>query len=147
MANSKDRVLGQNVTLSLTNSTGGVIAVAEIDSASVTDKTKMNEHQPLGSSSPRPQLAPGGYEVQCKVGKVDDSLSTVINARDQILRDGTDTAPIQANLTIVTTFYDGTVETAVYTDGVIYNYKYDATKADSEVTEEFTFVCAYRVLQ
>lgn len=153
MARSQDRILGQSVTLSLILSSGSAVQIGEIDSASVTDKTKMLEHQPLGATSPLPQLVPGGWEVQCKGGKVDKNLSMLLSNNTGKVAGGSRDAHLlqgqkgpQFNLTITTTFYDGTTEVATYVAGCIYNYKYDATKADAEVTEDFTFSCAYRTV-
>lgn len=150
---SKDRILGQSVTLSVTvtqgPSAGTHIQVGDIDSVDVTDNAKMLQHQPLGTSSPIPQLAPAGYTLACKGGKVDWQLSNLIAARDVALKATTvANASLNPQFTvhITTIYFDGTTEVESYTHGVIYGYKKSVSKSDAEVTEDFTFECAVRTV-
>ena len=138
---SKDRILGSAVSLQIYTSTG-TQDFAELDGFTATDKTEKKEFRPLGQVAPHGQLIYGGYDLAFKGAKVNDDWDTIQESNDTALLDG-DSAP-RYRIVETTTHYDGTTETWIYPDVLLYNFKSDKAAANDVIKQDFTGFAATR---
>jgi hypothetical protein len=139
---SADRILGSMTQLQVYSS-NGPITFAELDGFTVSDKTEQKKFQPLGQVAPHGQLIYAGYELSFKGAKIDDSWDNLQSSNDTALLAG-QSAP-RYRIVDTTTWFDGTVETWIYDQVLLYNFKSDKAAAGEEIKQDFTGFAATRI--
>jgi hypothetical protein len=139
---AKDRILGSSALIELYNADGTVLTT-EVDSFSATQKHTLKQWHPLGEIGEREQVIYKGWEMDFKTGKIDAQIANFFNALDQALQAGQASPRVRVTQTIK--HFDGSVETWIFPDAVIYGYKQDAANSEDEIKEEFKGSCTNRV--
>ncbi|EPZ47633.1 hypothetical protein [Alicyclobacillus acidoterrestris] len=134
---AKDRVLGSSATIALYNtSTGGYVTFAECDSFTATRKSSQKQYQPLGQVGQRTQDIYEGWTLSFGGAIVDHSYDDIVYQIDQSALSGA--ANMRFRVTETIEYYDGSIETWVYPDTVLYGFEKDISAANSEITWKFT---------
>ena len=130
----KDRILGQQIKIKI-HTTNGPVPWAACDSFDAQSQTKSTNFQPLGNVAPRPQLIYGGYKLTFKGGQIDETVDQMFLNVDQNLLQGKSAPRYTVDETI--NLFDGTVQTWVYPDAVLFAFKRAEDKADGAITYDF----------
>jgi|SRR5579875_638005 len=138
---AKDRILGSSAKIELYTSSG--VISAEVDSFTATQKHEIKTWHPLGEVGERQQVIYKGWDMDFKMGKTDAQIANFFNAMDQALLAGKTSPRVRVTQTIL--HFDGTKETWVYPDTVLYNYKSDASNSEDEIKEDFKGACTKRI--
>ena len=132
---SQDRILGSMVKLQVYGPNGPV-NLAELDSFSADDQSELKKFRPLGQVKPHGQVIYGGYNLSFKGAKIDDSWDAVQLGNDEALLNG-QAAP-RYRIVDTTTWFNGTAETWVYDNVILYGFKVDKANAGDEIKQDFT---------
>jgi hypothetical protein len=138
---AKDRILGSSAKLELYLPNG--VLVTEVDSFTATQKHEIKTWHPLGEIGERQQVIYKGWDLDFKTGKIDGSISAFFDAIDQALLAGKPAPRVRVTNTI--THFDGTVETWIYPDTILYNYAADESNSEDEIKENFKGACTKRI--
>lgn len=139
---AKDRVLGSSAKIELYQANGSVIST-EVDSFTATQKHEIKTWHPLGEVGERQQVIYKGWDMDFKTGKIDSQMAALFNAMDQALLAGQPAPRVRVTQTI--THFDGTVETWIFPDAILYNYAQDSSNAEDEIKENFKGGCTTRI--
>lgn len=119
------------------------IDFAELDSFTVTDKTELKQFRPLGQVEPHGQLIYGGYDLAFKGAKINGDWDTIQSNNDLQLRSGS--AAPRYRIVDTTTWFDGTVETWIYDNVLLYNFKSDMATSNAEIKQDMTGFAPTRI--
>lgn len=139
---AKDRILGSSAVIELYNADGSVLAT-EVDSFSATQKHELKMWHPLGQIGERQQVIYKGWDMDFKTGKIDGQIANFFNALDQALQAGQASPRVRVTQTIK--HFDGSIETWIFPDAVLYNYQQDASNSEDEIKENFKGACSTRI--
>lgn len=138
---SQDRILGSATQLQIYGPNGPV-NLAELDSFNADDQSELKKQRPLGQVKPHGQLVYGGWNLSFKGAKVNDDWDQIQYANDQALLAGR--AAPRYRIVDSTTWYSGNVETWIYDDVLIHNFKADKANSGDEIKQDFTGFAAER---
>lgn len=132
---SQDRILGSSATIEIYSSSGP-ISFGEIDSFNSEPEHELKKFHPLGQVEEHGQIIYKGYKLSFKGGKINGDLDAIQEAIDTALLAG-QSAP-RYRITELTILFDGTVETWVYDNALIYNLKVDKSNAADEIKQDLS---------
>ncbi|NRD80284.1 hypothetical protein HPT25_23460 [Bacillus sp. BRMEA1] len=138
---AKDRILGSSAKLELYTDTG--VIATEVDSCTATQKHEIKTWHPLGEIGERQQVIYKGWDLDFKTGKIDDQIANFFDTIDQALLAGKPAPRVRVTETI--THFDGSIETWIYPDTVLYNYAQDLSNSEDEIKENFKGACSKRI--
>lgn len=116
---------------------------AEVDSFTATPQHDKKKFHPLGEIGERTQLVYKGYDLDFKVGKIDDQIALLFYNIDIALLSGLPAPRVRVTQTIK--HFDGSNEIWFYPDVVLADYKSDASNAEDEIKEDFKGYCTTKV--
>lgn len=132
---SQDRILGSSAVIDIITPTGP-IQWAEVDTFDAEGQTKPQKFQPLGKTAPRNQLIYDGYKLTFKGGMIDNTVDQAFYNIDSNLLAGNPSVRVRVTETVH--LLDGTEDTWIYPDTVLYGFKKSYSKADADVTYDFS---------
>ncbi len=132
---SQDRILGSATQLQIYGPNGPV-NLAELDSFNADDQSELKKQRPLGRLEPHGQVVYGGWSLSFKGAKVNDDWDQIQYANDQALLAGR--AAPRYRIVDSTTWYSGNVESWIYDDVLLYNFKVDKANSGEEIKLNFT---------
>ena len=129
------RVLGRDTTLKVTAG-GQSVSVGEIDKFNAKKVDELKKSQPLGAKLPTGNVVHAGWELSIDGGKINWALAQMVHAQDAQITLGGRSPLFEIEQRIE--YYDGSVETFVYTEVSLYGYEIDMGSAMDEMTEKIS---------
>ena len=134
----KARVYGKNTKITFLG-----FDVGEIDKFSAKKTDSVTLSRPIGTALQSPNLVNGGWDLTIDGGKINSNFSNLINIQEVINLIGGYTPHFDIIHTVK--FYDGSTETCVYKDSVIFGFDFTVDGAMNEIKESSKGFAPYRV--
>jgi hypothetical protein len=132
----KARILASNATVKVKDPfTGFNIKIGEVDKFGVKANTELIKSRSIGNGLETTQLKYSGYDLTFSGGKVDWELARLMHSQDHLLNTTGLNPYFSVENTI--TYYDGTVETYVFNNVLIFGYDMNI-ESENEITESFS---------